>query len=131
MAPATIKLRDPPEEVRQKLGLSKQQFDNFKTYALNVHREYCAGHPHSSWANQETVWSAIPEFEKQQVIQMLKTMCIDRRLFPPGFDRTIFESGCEQRLHQCRRTWQQTGRTRGRGARAGTEDDDPREGPSR
>lgn len=32
MAPATIKLRDPPEEVRQKLGLSKQQFDNFKTF---------------------------------------------------------------------------------------------------
>lgn len=114
-----IKLRDSPSQVQNKLGLSDQQFETLKHFARQVHREYCASHPSSQWANTKVVWAAIPEREKLDVIGLLYDQCIKSEPFLPitesgniARDRKLIEGGCKQRLHQVRRTWRLTNYTR-------------------
>lgn len=119
----TIRLRDSPATVQSKLGLNDRQWDNFKNFARRSHNEYCAGHPSSRWANVSVVYTAVPEPEKLAVIRLMYNLCVNADLFPASTDRAVIESGIEQRLHQVRRTWQQTLRTRTRPSQ-GMEDDD-------
>ena len=114
VAMSTIRLRDSPAQVQEKLGLSNRQFDNFKNFARRVHGEYCAAHPSSRWADVSVVWTAVPEREKLDVIRLMYNLCIESNLFPLTTGRATIEAGIEQRLHQVRRTWQQTSRTRTR-----------------
>jgi hypothetical protein len=114
MSASSIRLRDSPAQVQEKLGLSNRQFDNFKNFARRVHGEYCAAHPKSRWADVGVVWTAVPEREKLDVIRLMYNLCVDSRLFPASTGRDVVEAGIEQRLHQVRRTWQQTSRTRTR-----------------
>ena len=114
MSETPIRLRDSPAQVQEKLGLSNREFDNFKNFARRVHGEYCAARPSSKWADVNIVWTAVPEREKLDVIQLMYNLCVESRLFPPTTRRTTIEAGIEQRLHQVRRTWQQTSRTRTR-----------------
>jgi hypothetical protein len=55
------------------------------------------------------------------VIRLMYNLCVDSRLFPASTGRDVVEAGIEQRLHQVRRTWQQTSRTR---TRPSTQGDD-------
>jgi len=112
MTAAPIRLRDAPAQVQEKLGLSDRAFDNFKNFARRVHGEYCAANPRSRWADVNIVWTAVPEREKEDVIRLMYNLCSDARLFPPTTSRAVIEAGIEQRLHQVRRTWQQTSRTK-------------------
>jgi hypothetical protein len=114
MSASTIKLRDSPAQVQEKLGLSTRQFDNFKNFARRVHAEYISTHPNSKWADVNVVWSGIPESEKLDVLRLMYNLCIGARLFPTTVNRRTIEDGIEQRVHQVRRTWQQTARTRTR-----------------
>ncbi|OAP55957.1 hypothetical protein AYL99_10109 [Fonsecaea erecta] len=114
MSTTPIRLRDSPAQVQEKLGLSNRQFDNFKNFARRVHGEYCAAHPNSKWADVNAVWTAVPEREKLDVIRLMYNLCTESNLFPPTTGRAVIEAGIEQRLHQVRRTWQQTSRTRTR-----------------
>lgn len=117
-----IKLRDSPTQVQEKLGLSNRQFDIFKSFARRVHSEYCAAHPASKWADVNVVWTALPEQEKHDLIGSMYNLCTGSRLFPPTTGRAVIEAGIEQRLHQVRRTWQQTSRTRMRPSARGEDD---------
>jgi hypothetical protein len=114
MASSPIRLRDSPTDVQRKLGLTNRQFENFKNFARQCHREYCARHPGSKWADVDVVWTAVPEQEKLDVIRLMYNLCTESDLFSPATGREIIEAGIEQRLHQVRRTWQQTERTRTR-----------------
>ncbi|EHY59958.1 hypothetical protein HRR83_006322 [Exophiala dermatitidis] len=114
MSTAPIRLRDSPAQVQQKLRLNDRQWDTFKDAARRAHLEFCASHPSSSWADVRVVWTAIPETEKLQVIRLVYNLCVESNLFPPTTQRSVIEAGIEQRLHQVRRTWQQTSRTRTR-----------------
>ncbi|EXJ90863.1 hypothetical protein A1O1_03968, partial [Capronia coronata CBS 617.96] len=116
MSPLPIRLRDTPAQVQEKLGLSDRQFDNFKNFARQVHNEYCAARPHSRWADVRVSWTALPEEERLDVIRLMYNLCLESNLFPPTSQRSTIEAGIEQRLHQVRRTWQQTSRTRMRPA---------------
>jgi len=124
MSSPPIRLRDSPAEVQEKLGLSNRQFDNFKNFARRVHGEYCAAKPDSKWADVNVVWTAVPEREKLAVIELMFNLCTESNLFPQGTRRDKIEAGIEQRLHQVRRTWQQTSRTRTKPSARGTDGDD-------
>ena len=124
MSSPPIRLRDSPAQVQEKLGLSNREFDNFKNFARRVHGEYCAARPNSKWADVSVVWTAVPEREKLDVIRLMYNLCTESNLFPANTGRAVIESGIEQRLHQVRRTWQQTLRTRGRPSAQGGYGDD-------
>ncbi|KIX04001.1 uncharacterized protein Z518_07554 [Rhinocladiella mackenziei CBS 650.93] len=112
MSRSPIRLRDSPAVVMDKLGLSARQFENFKNFARNAHNEYCQAHPNSRWADVNVVWTAVPEREKLAVIGIMFSLCSQNELFPPSTPRATIEQGIEQRLHQVRRTWQQTSRSK-------------------
>ncbi len=126
MSSPPIRLRDSPTQVQEKLGLSNKQFDNFKNFARRVHSEYCAAHPNSKWADVREVWTGVPEREKDDVIGLMYSLCTQSRLFPPSANETVIKAGIEQRLHQVRRTWQQTSRSRAGATRTTAAGDDER-----
>lgn len=107
---AAVKLRDKPEELQAKLGLSNQRFENFKNFARRAHNEYIQSHPTSKWADFNVVWTALPEHEIVAVSAIMAPLVRDGDLFPSTYPQNRIKDGIVSRLYTVRRTWVQGNR---------------------
>lgn len=107
MSTAPIRLRDKPEDLRVRLGLSNQRWENFKNFARRAHNEYMETHPRSHWADPRVTWTALPEEEMVAVTAIMYTLVRNATLFPAAYSQQRIREGITARLYAVRRTWVQ------------------------